>query len=405
MQHNERWLVIGGLPNKKRKLGYGGATVLMQNFVDFLKEKEVDFKFVQTNRYFKQDNTPASFKNKLIFFFEFIRQLPWAKCVIFNFSDHATVSLYPFLARLTKKLGKQVVLRKFGGSLELYLSKHPKEKQQYIFQSIDKADLILLETKVGMEYVSQYINSSKLVWLPNVRKHSRFQALERYEKRFVFISHILDEKGVGDILSVAETLPEGYIIDFYGPIKEVKYKDFNWEAYHVQYKGILTSEEVLATLSQYNILLLTSYREGYPGIIIEAMSVGIPTITTTVGGIPEIVKDKYNGLLVEAGNIKQIKEAMYSVNQENYQEMSRNTQRMFTDNFESEATNRRIVNEFQRYNEHTTHLSYTKAFAPDASSVSSVVSLEEASICGDGNTERLVLQDFISRTNHPRTLL
>lgn len=49
-----RLLIIGGLPDQKRRRGLGGATVLMQNFVEFLDEQKVEYKFVQTNHYFNK---------------------------------------------------------------------------------------------------------------------------------------------------------------------------------------------------------------------------------------------------------------------------------------------------------------------------------------------------------------
>ena len=48
-------------------------------------------------------------------------------------------------------------------------------------------------------------------------------------------------------------------------------------------------------------------------VCVEAMSCGLPVIGSNVGGIPEIVKDGYNGLLVEAGNIKQLEEGILTL--------------------------------------------------------------------------------------------
>lgn len=39
--------------------------------------------------------------------------------------------------------------------------------------------------------------------------------------------------------------------------------------------------------------------EGYPGIIIEAYSVGVPAIATNVGGIPEILEEGETGFIIE----------------------------------------------------------------------------------------------------------
>jgi glycosyltransferase involved in cell wall biosynthesis len=53
-------------------------------------------------------------------------------------------------------------------------------------------------------------------------------------------------------------------------------------------------------LSLMDIFLLPSFTEGTSMTLLEAMSLGIPTVATRVGGTPEIVKDKETGLLVES---------------------------------------------------------------------------------------------------------
>ena len=46
--------------------------------------------------------------------------------------------------------------------------------------------------------------------------------------------------------------------------------------------------------------------------ILEAMSYGHPIISTPVGGIPEVVKDGVNGIMVEPGNVQEISKAISS---------------------------------------------------------------------------------------------
>lgn len=52
----------------------------------------------------------------------------------------------------------------------------------------------------------------------------------------------------------------------------------------------------------HDILVLPSFTEGFPQVILEAMVRGLPVIATRVGGVPRIVDNGRNGLLVEAGD-------------------------------------------------------------------------------------------------------
>lgn len=58
-----------------------------------------------------------------------------------------------------------------------------------------------------------------------------------------------------------------------------------------------------------DILVLPSHADQYPKVLLEGMSQGIPIIATNVGGIPSIVKDGVNGLLIPPGQPREIVEA------------------------------------------------------------------------------------------------
>jgi glycosyltransferase involved in cell wall biosynthesis len=68
--------------------------------------------------------------------------------------------------------------------------------------------------------------------------------------------------------------------------------------------------ELMEYFKTSRIFVLNSGYEGLSHIILEAMACGLPVITTNVCGNPEIVQDKYNGLLVEYNNKEQLKNAI-----------------------------------------------------------------------------------------------
>ena len=70
-----------------------------------------------------------------------------------------------------------------------------------------------------------------------------------------------------------------------------------------EFTGWLESERKRAALAGATIFVLPSYVEGMPMALLEAMSWGLPVIATPVGGVPEIVTDEVDGLLVPAGDV------------------------------------------------------------------------------------------------------
>lgn len=66
-------------------------------------------------------------------------------------------------------------------------------------------------------------------------------------------------------------------------------------------------------LARADIFLLPSYNEGLPMSVLEAMAHRLPVITTPVGGIPELIVDRHNGLLVAPGDVAGLRDAMVSL--------------------------------------------------------------------------------------------
>lgn len=86
---------------------------------------------------------------------------------------------------------------------------------------------------------------------------------------------------------------------------EEKVRKLHLEEY-VTFTGIISG--VSDILAQSDIFVLPSDYEGLPLTILEAMAAGLPIIASSVGGIPDIVKD--NGILIEPGNKEELVLAM-----------------------------------------------------------------------------------------------
>ena len=66
----------------------------------------------------------------------------------------------------------------------------------------------------------------------------------------------------------------------------------------VRFLGARTREQVLELFAAADASLLSSSWENFPHTVVEALAVGTPVLATAVGGVPEVVRDGENGLLV-----------------------------------------------------------------------------------------------------------
>jgi glycosyltransferase involved in cell wall biosynthesis len=64
-------------------------------------------------------------------------------------------------------------------------------------------------------------------------------------------------------------------------------------------------DDLPALYQGLDVLAISSLREGLPNVLLEAMLNGMPAVAMAVGGIPEVVQDGHDGLLVDPGNLSQ----------------------------------------------------------------------------------------------------
>lgn len=110
---------------------------------------------------------------------------------------------------------------------------------------------------------------------------------------------------------------------------------------HVKFYGSVPNVEVYRHLAEQNIYILMSQNEGLPISIIEAMRAGLPVISTKIAGIPEIVKDGYNGILLNPST-EELIPVLENFGKYDWKEMGK----MSRVRFEKELTFERMMKDF-----------------------------------------------------------
>lgn len=340
-------LFFANIPVLKEERSIGGATVLAKNILKFLQEdSRIQIKHQQIRNFWRN-------KLQLIDYFIWIFRFPFTiksyDVVSFHGTKDFHFSIAPILWFWAKLFDKKIIYHFFGGNFKEQYQALPKFFQKILLKTILQSDTVFLETKELIHFFEKH-NIQNLEWLPNARKPIKPPKREsKFQKRFVFISRIVPQKGIIEFAKAAETLPPEYVADAFGPIDDRHYKSTIFENSSLQYKGTLKPDEILETLINYDVLVLPSYfeGEGYPGIIIEALSLGIPIITTKWKALPEVIQDKYNGRLVEIKNSEQLAEAILHFNDTNYEQYCINAQKSF-ESFNSDIVFNRITQSYLR---------------------------------------------------------
>jgi glycosyltransferase involved in cell wall biosynthesis len=137
--------------------------------------------------------------------------------------------------------------------------------------------------------------------------------IERYSERgniVLFLGEVGKRKGAFDlpaiIQNVAAHVPDVvFVIAGNGEIEAVQEMVNRVGcANNAQFTGWIGPDQKRDLLLDSRVFLLPSYNEGLPMSILEAMSYGLPVVSTTVGGIPEVVKEDVNGYLFQPGDVE-----------------------------------------------------------------------------------------------------
>lgn len=137
--------------------------------------------------------------------------------------------------------------------------------------------------------------------------------------RFVIVGRLIEEKGAGLFLDAAKALRKIYDNTEFHLIGSPPSNQLNaislskLHTYHEQ--GIIVyhgrQNNIAELISKMDVFVLpTYYREGVPRSILEALSVGMPIITTNTPGCKETVENEGNGMLIPPNNLNALIEGM-----------------------------------------------------------------------------------------------
>lgn len=186
---------------------------------------------------------------------------------------------------------------------------------------------------------------------------SAWRARDPAQQTILFLGRLGLRKGTFDLVrafaSVASQFPNATLVcagD--GAIAETQTlaRELGVAA-RVQCVGWLGPDRILQQLARATIFALPSHAEGVPMALLEAMAWGLPVVTTAVGGIPEVVQDGHNGLLLEPGDSHKLAAALATLltNGELRHRMAENARLTILERYSREAAIERLQAIYARF--------------------------------------------------------
>lgn len=201
-----------------------------------------------------------------------------------------------------------------GGDLPKRLSKNPKLCKK-IFSNAYKN----VAPSGYLKDVFEKAGFDNVIYIPNSIELKKYQFKERnkIEPKLLWVrafAAIYNPTMAVDVLVKIKEIYPNASLTMVGPDKDgsmqttKKYAEIN--KVEINFTGKLSKEEWWALAAEHDIFMNTTNFDNTPVSIMEAMALGLPVVTTNVGGIPFLLEDKKTALLIEKGDVNAMSRAV-----------------------------------------------------------------------------------------------
>jgi glycosyltransferase involved in cell wall biosynthesis len=257
-----------------------------------------------------------------------------------HFSERGSTLRKSVLVSIAALFRQSIILHAHGATYQEFYAGLPQFVKNILVYLFRKCRIIVLSKSWQDYYTHQFsLDSSRVSVLYNPvdlpanmpyregRKHLKFIFLGRIGKRGgaldiaqSLMSFPKQDKGAFDLIKAFAVLPEadrhdvelvmagnGDLAAANQLIADLHLTD------KITILDWLDAEQRDKLLATADAFILPSYHEGLPMSMLESMAWGLPVIVTPVGGIPEVIIDHQNGLLVKPGSQDQLVKAMQAL--------------------------------------------------------------------------------------------
>ena len=233
----------------------------------------------------------------------------------------AGIARRPFVAKLVSDPAYERAQRygRFRGSLEEFqVASTPTVRvlKELRTRSLRVARTIVVPSAYLAEIAAGWgLRRDRLHVLTNPAPPPREVVPERLEPgTFVFVGRLTRQKALHTALEAVALVPDARLVLVGDGPERAALEQAAGE--RVEFRGALSRDEALRAVAGAEAALLSSDWENLPHSAVEALSVGVPVVSTAVGGVPEVVRDGENGLLVPAGRPEELAAALRRVLEE-----------------------------------------------------------------------------------------
>jgi len=183
-----------------------------------------------------------------------------------------------------------------------------KFRRRLLKKSFSLADGVITVSKALQQKVLEICPKAKVSTIYNGVNFDKFAPdNDKFDvKSILFIGNLIKTKGVYELITAAEKFAcraEKCHFHFLGngperaALENIVLQKGLQDI--VTFHGVINHADVATFIQKSHLLVLPSYQEGVPNVIMEAFACGVPVVATKVGGIPEVLTQQ-NGVLLDS---------------------------------------------------------------------------------------------------------
>mgnify|MGYP005767307985 CR=1 FL=1 len=221
-----------------------------------------------------------------------------------------------YVAKLCKKNNKKIIIHLHGSEFKDFYNFGNRRRKNMIVELFSIADCTIVLGHDWEKFIKSIALSANVKVVNNAVKLPEYKDRIRHDKcTFLFLGALIKRKGVIDLLEALKKINmHSYKLVIAGAgEEEALLKQFcekNNMNNCVEFLGWIDNNYKPKLFEKVDVMVLPSYNEGLPIAILEALSFGLPIISTDVGSIKEAVENKKNGFLFRPGDIVALKESL-----------------------------------------------------------------------------------------------
>ena len=232
-----------------------------------------------------------------------------------------TFFLDGLLLLLAKARSARIILHIHGGRFDTFLDRLNFAEAIFARWLAQRADSVIVLSNDWHKRLSHRLPGAKIEVVPNgvpSLAGSVFpKAKASATPRFIFLGTLSKGRGISVVLHAASQSKTPWNLDLAGAEDTPGFMAWTREeiarlglADRIKVLGPVVGEAKTRLLLEADGFVLPSLAEGLPMALLEAMAAGLPVVVTTVGAVPEVVRDGIEGYLVPPDNATALREAL-----------------------------------------------------------------------------------------------